>query len=397
LDPTFGKHGFAVYETIGSTAPRVNGLIVQPNGGIVIGAGSRVVRYRADGRRDPDFKVQRGPTVALALQRSGKILWATGESVRQLLPNGREQNFGGGKVGEGAVLPGYEISAMAVQADGKVLVGGRFKDGRGLALARLLPDGRLDSSFGSGGMVAVALSPPGMLTGVHRENRDRALSIAPLVNGEILVAGEAGLTAAESCISTCVGSNWHAVVLEFSADGSLDPSFGTGGVLSTSEHWGSAFGLLSGRDGGTRFLLGGPKHLLNPPGAIDGFAVGALSPGGAWRRGFGKGGVGVSGFFAVGAEETLARASCAGPGGDMVVAGGTGEEPAAFRLLWLRPDGTLDRRFGRGGIVTTPIAGSSDVLPGAVQVASAPHGRVVAAGFTKDRVLIARYVEQPGH
>jgi uncharacterized delta-60 repeat protein len=57
-----------------------------------------------------------------------------------------------------AIAPGFfaHVDALAIQSDGKVLVGGRRSGSAlDLGLFRLLPDGRLDSSFGENGRVAV--------------------------------------------------------------------------------------------------------------------------------------------------------------------------------------------------------------------------------------------------
>jgi hypothetical protein len=57
-----------------------------------------------------------------------------------------------------ATAPGFfaHVDALAIQGDGKVLVGGRRPgNALDLGLFRLLPDGRLDSSFGENGRVAV--------------------------------------------------------------------------------------------------------------------------------------------------------------------------------------------------------------------------------------------------
>ncbi len=47
-------------------------------------------------------------------------------------------------------------------------------------------------------------------------------------------------------------------------------------------------------------------------------------------------------------------------------------------LARFRPDGDRDRSFGRGGLVTTDVAGAADETTGVVLQ---PYGRIVVAGI----------------
>ena len=96
-----------------------------------------------------------------------------------------------------------DAEAIVVQPDGKILVGGSA--GGAAALARLRPDGALDTSFG--GSAAFGHQPGKLVLRVHR----KALSIA-LQGHKIVLAGAAG-------------AGW---VGRFTAAGELDRSFGTG-------------------------------------------------------------------------------------------------------------------------------------------------------------------------
>jgi uncharacterized delta-60 repeat protein len=74
---------------------------------------------------------------------------------------------------------------LAIQADGKlVMVGSSISTATGsrdFSLARYLPDGSLDSSFGSGGTVTTAI----------RTHGDIAQAVAIQSNGRIVVGGSA--------------------------------------------------------------------------------------------------------------------------------------------------------------------------------------------------------------
>ncbi|HEY3021436.1 MAG TPA: hypothetical protein VGJ32_14660, partial [Solirubrobacteraceae bacterium] len=131
---------------------------------------------------------------AVAVQPDGKIVVAgdtnTGPNpfdfgVARLLPDGSlDSSFGG--AGSTSVDFGGDDTAfaMALQPDGKIVVAGRSNAGdnpSNFAVARLLPDGSPDGSFGTGGK---------MLVDFGRDDQGRAVSLQP--DGKILVAGESG-------------------------------------------------------------------------------------------------------------------------------------------------------------------------------------------------------------
>jgi len=98
--------------------------------------------------------------------------------------------------------------AVALQPDGKIVVAGSSSDG-GFALARYHPDGSLDSSFGTEGVV---------LTDVGGEARALVLQ----ADGKIVVAG-----------SGAGSSNADFALARYNANGSLDDTFGVAGLVLT--------------------------------------------------------------------------------------------------------------------------------------------------------------------
>ncbi|MFD9353440.1 delta-60 repeat domain-containing protein [Streptomyces sp. NPDC060031] len=107
---------------------------------------------------------------------------------------------------------------IALQPDGKIVAVGyavTATGGEDFALARYLPDGRLDPSFGTGGRVFTALAPGA--------GDDEAQAVQVLGNGRIVVAGFAG-TGADS-------SGRDLALARYLPDGRLDPSFGSGGLV----------------------------------------------------------------------------------------------------------------------------------------------------------------------
>ncbi|HNQ90929.1 MAG TPA: hypothetical protein PKM73_20125 [Verrucomicrobiota bacterium] len=160
----------------------VRDLVVQPDGKIVVGGWFSVLgnttrhvvaRLQADGRLDSTFSdLGFGSSVdSLALQPDGKILvgsrgglWNGASHVARLQPDGHQDL---------TFRPGISHTSdgpcLAVQSDGKILVGGDFTEVCSQVrhrIARLLPDGTLDtalSTAANGQVGGVAVQPDGMI------------------------------------------------------------------------------------------------------------------------------------------------------------------------------------------------------------------------------------------
>jgi uncharacterized delta-60 repeat protein len=166
LDRSFGTGGRVVTK-VGEIAAYVAGVVVQPDGKIVVGGrasvglggGTALVRYRADGALDPTFGyggialTKGGVPYALAIQRDHKLVTAGDPfgAARFLEDGSLDESFGR----NGKVRTNFQGLASAnevvVQPDGKIVVAGGAQGY--FALARYTSDGRLDGSFGHGGKV----------------------------------------------------------------------------------------------------------------------------------------------------------------------------------------------------------------------------------------------------
>jgi uncharacterized delta-60 repeat protein len=176
-DTTFNAGGSGANGTVSAVA-------VQPDGKIVIAglftsyngdaaASDYVMRLNSDGTRDTTFNP--GGTGAekwvhvLAIQPDGKIVIggdftgyngdaAASDYVMRLNSDGtRDTNFNGGGTGADAT-----VNVIAVQPDGKIIIGGVFTGYNGDAGAsnyvlRLNTDGKPDTTFNPGGTGANAL------------------------------------------------------------------------------------------------------------------------------------------------------------------------------------------------------------------------------------------------
>ena len=179
VDPSFGTGGMTRIDMNGY----VGAMALQPDGKILAGGGGgAVVRLLSSGALDAGFGsggVVRvpGSVTALTTQPDGKV--AVGGMVNggrnndfalhRLLANGAlDQSFG---VGGGVFLDsgGHdETSGLAVDAGGRIVAAGTAGiDGRyGVALVRVLPDGRLDPTFGEQGLALANLSGSDIETGL---------------------------------------------------------------------------------------------------------------------------------------------------------------------------------------------------------------------------------------
>jgi uncharacterized delta-60 repeat protein len=242
LDPTFGSGGLVVTHIPGpSGIDFADDVALQPDGRIVV-AGHKTeaqfemvaVRYLGDGSLDPSFGTNgiarpslagNNGALALAIQPDGAILlggWTRPSSAPQrmsvvrLLANGTlDVAFGTGGVasvdasGNGT---GATVFDMALQPDGRmVLTGFAIPNGGAdaeVATVRFTTTGLPDGTFGTGGVVRTNV---GVLDEV-------GMGVAVQADGRIVVGGYTN------------GVNQEALVVRYTAGGTLDPSFGTGGM-----------------------------------------------------------------------------------------------------------------------------------------------------------------------
>lgn len=156
---------------LGASGP-VNALAVQADGKLLVGGDfiffngqphKSLVRLNVDGSLDPTFSAGEGPNGsirALAVQTDGKILIAGAFTTYQSVPlRGVARLNSNGTVDPSFNADGLGANgtalALALQVDGRILVGGEFTTFNGVTrrrLTRLNPDGSVDPTinFGTG-------------------------------------------------------------------------------------------------------------------------------------------------------------------------------------------------------------------------------------------------------
>ncbi len=357
----------------------VYAMVRQPDGKIIVGGAfslfepdhygnivyrQRIARILRDGTVDGSFTTfTDGDISAMALQPDGRILIA-GKFTRvgddsgsydrnglaRLMPNGavdttfRQINPVGVGAPPYAHYPQAIIRAIALQPDGRILIGGAFislqPDGAGAPIARsriarLNPDGSVDASFDVGA-----------------NNTVFALLVEP--DGDVVIGG--GFTTIRPTGSTTAES--RSRIARVRADGTLDA-----GLTHALD---DRVLVLAGQADG-KILVGGDFTTITPSGGSSTTAARLVR--------FNADGSHDSGFtpFANASVESITVQA----DGRLVVAG---------RFLWIRPsassasagygyitrlfmDGTIDSEFfpNANGPVTATVA--------------QPDGTIVAAGY----------------
>jgi uncharacterized delta-60 repeat protein len=242
LDTGFGTNGFATQPTLGA---RPWALAVRPNGSILV-AGDQfispsdpilVAQYDSTGKIDPTFGTA-GSTVLVVgssataqhalLQPDGKLLvaghatpGAAGHWVLALarfaVDGSLDTTFGSGGTTTTDTGAQYAFaSGLATQSTGAIVVSAD-DDQNALAdfrLVRYTPDGQLDVSFGTNGVAHADF--------FGAEDRPVGVSVLP---------GDALVVAGQVSDSMDAGVLQDVGLARFTADGSLDATFGNGGRL----------------------------------------------------------------------------------------------------------------------------------------------------------------------
>lgn len=235
---------------------------------------------------------------------------------------------------------------LGFQPDGKLLeVSGGSK---GLNLLRTNADGSLDQTFvGSAG-------GPYAVTGFFI-----ASSVVVQSDGKILVAGEDDIGG--------YFNSGNFLVARFNADGSLDNSFGVGGMVVTkiglSDY---VAGMVLQADG--KIVLGGT--------ADNQFALARYNANGSLDATFGNAGTVVTPGTVWGSN---ANGIALQSDGKIIMAGRfvASISTADVGVIRYNSDGTLDATFGQAGIVDTPFAGQNSQ---AASVAVQANGDILVLG-----------------
>jgi uncharacterized delta-60 repeat protein len=173
-------------------------------------------------------------------------------------------------------------------------------------------------------------------------------------------------------ISTGLFARVRAQDIQPEAAGDLDSSFGTGGKIATDfGALGSAANAIAVQGDGKLVIAG---TIVLPTG--NDFGVARLNTDGSLDKSFAGGGV-VTDFFG---GDDRGFAVAIQPDGKIVAAGTatTAKGGYDFGVARYNTDGTLDTSFGAGGKVTTDFNGKDDEI---FAIVIMPDGRIAAGGY----------------
>lgn len=324
LDPGFGTGGTAWFSDAG-TIPYDTELARQSDGKLLVVNGSnRLRRLLADGTPDPGF----------GTSGSGSVVVTSGQGIS------------------------YQVSAVTVQTDGRIVVAGNAPNGAlgrpDMLVARYTADGVLDTSFAGGrGIATFDLSTWS----------DGASQVLVQADGSILLAGVASAPA---------GGNSNFAVLRLTAAGDIDASYGLAGLASAGDDFFDVPRAAARTVDGGVVLVG---RIARSGGALADMGIVKFTAAGVPDPSFGSGGNGLVRPIVDGSHEE-ARDVAVQPDGKIVVLVTNGST-----FTWLArylADGQVDLTFGSIGRadVSTPMHGWALALQadGSLWVAGAVPG-----------------------
>lgn len=333
--------------------------------------------FGVDGASVVDIGAGDGSWVDIARTPDGKLLLAgTYDAglptdrdmvVARLHPDGSlDTSFSfDGKV-EIVVGPGDSddvLFDLLVQPDGRiVLVGAATSpvaaDGIDMAIVRLNADGSFDNSFGVGGKVFIDFNLGGA------DTTDIARAVASFPDGKLIVAGSTPVT----------GDGTDMALVKLNPDGSRDTSFGTGGRTTVRFQISATFrtddAMSVAVDSAGRVLVAG-STTKNSDADTD-FAVARLLANGQLDTSFSGDGRHTVAFDFAPPFEDDGFGLLLGADDSITLTGSASDNGSDMAVARLNPDGSAMAGFGIAGKVTVPfdLGGNN----GEFAISAMPHG-----------------------
>jgi uncharacterized delta-60 repeat protein len=283
-------------------------------------------------------------------------------------PGDLDTTFGaGGKVITS--IGGFDdyIFSAAIQNDGKIVVAGSSNNGSNddFALARYNSDGSLDTGFGTGGKVTTPIG----------SGRDYGVAAAIQTDGKIVVAGASNN-----------GNDEDFALVRYNSEGSLDTTFGTGGIVTTpiSSYIDSAYAVAIHDS-----IIVTAGYCWNSSTNNYDFCLARYNSDGSLDTTFGTGGKVIT---SVGSGDEAAYGVAIQDDGKIVAIGASWSSTVDFSLARFNSDGSLDTTFGTDGKVLTTIGSGVDY---GSAVVIQEGGKIVVAGYSNngsnDDFALVRY------
>jgi uncharacterized delta-60 repeat protein len=393
LDSSFAGDGVFT-DNIAGSHTRGHAVIVQPDGKIVVGGATdslgnsalryAIARFNPDGSLDNSFSNDgtnydvniRGIAAGLALHDDGTIVQCgagtSGFTLFRYSSSGvLDTGFGlasyarliiGGGADEGC-------ESLAIQPDDKIIAagwGGSNTD-PDVVVARFTITGTLDTSFDSDGYVTLDI--------VGEEDQASDVLLQP--NGKIVIAG-----------NSVNGGVRSALLARFDSAGTLDTTFGVNGVVipTFGASGPDVFESIVQLDNGQLLVTGSRDD-----GSQNDIILLRYSADGVLDTTFGTNGVVIT---PIGSNFSLANGLAVLNGGSIVVAGstdsGSNNDVVVIRYL---SNGALDPAFGTGGVMTLDLGNDDEALDVAFQADGRIVITGVAADASgNEELLVARFL-----
>ncbi len=274
-----------------------------------------------------------------------------------------DSSFGVNGIEQIQIGPDDRASAITIDPNGKFLIAGTSQGN--FTILRCNPDGSPDMTFGGNGHVMTDLAPIFGAAGSH----DLAKEIAVRADGKIYVVG-----------TTDARDAGDFTVVRYNANGTLDPSFGSGGAaaIDFGQSLDSANTIAIQPNG---YVVVAGSATVN--GVVKVAAVRLLNNG-ALDTHFGTSGrVTIAGI----GNDTEINSIKTQSDGKLVLGGffaqgspADGSLTTGFYIVRLDTAGKLDTHFGSGGQIRTTIANIA--LASIDNLVVTPEGKIVVAGKT---------------
>ncbi len=225
---------------------------------------------------------------------------------------------------------GDRFLSVTVGKDGKIY-GVGFVAAAGdqsMAVARVTPDGKLDTTFSDDGFATVNVAPGGKAAETSR-------GIAVQSTGKVVVAG---VFEHDPAAAGDAARDTDIAISRFDANGTLDPAFGTAGTTKVDLSTGLILPPAAGATTTTNSVVGDTMYGLTVLPDDRLVAVGARP------------------------------------------ASGEGRTDLDWALLMFTADGALDPSFANGGVLNIDVNGGNESPR---QALVQPDGKIVMSGYTR--------------
>jgi len=333
------------------------GMAIQADGKMIL-----VGAVQMDAHGNYDFGVTR-------LNADGSLDTTFGTNGKKTI----SFDLGGNDANGNPTLNQDVATCVAIQADGKIVVGGYAQRSQGnfdFAVVRLNTDGSLDTTFSSDGKAVVAFDYGGA-------GDDRCTGIDIQADGKIVLVGY--------CQKSSRGDNDFAMA-RLRTDGSLDPSFtGDGRKFigfnnnGTGDDRGAAVKV---QPDGSIIVVGYAQ--ASGTGNYD-FAIARVTPNGTLDRSFSSDGKKTIAFNLGGTGNDRATSIALQDDGAIVIGGSVSSKmgDGDFGVARIKKNGSMDKSFSGDGRKTIAFNMGASLEDQATGVAIQADGKIVVGGFAQ--------------